>query len=84
MSKSRTADEQFILSLYEEAKKANDLSAEFNKYEIGHRAHINPKGVNAISKLLIQANFIKKGETEDDIYLTPNGERLALRILNET
>lgn len=83
MSKSRTTDERYILSLYEEAKKANDISTEFNKYEIGRRAHINPKGVDAISKLLIQANFIKKGEEPDSVYMTAHGEKLALRLLDE-
>lgn len=78
----RTPDERYILSLYEAANNAGDLETPFNRYEVGKMAHLNPKAVNAICKLLVQANFIiKSGEV--DIVMTRNGEQLALRLLGE-
>jgi hypothetical protein len=80
--KAYTTDEKFILSAYQTAKGLGDLSVHLNRYEVGKLAGINPKGCDAICKLLIQANFIRKA-SEDEIYLTDNGERLALRLLEE-
>jgi predicted transcriptional regulator len=79
---ARTKDERFVICLYENASKAEDLRKSFNKYEIGVQIGLQPKAVNTICKLLIQANFIKKnGEIE--IFLTSHGESLALRLLGE-
>ena len=74
--KHHTKDEIYIMCLYEEAEKSGDLEAVFDRYFIGTCAHMNPKGVNATCKLLVQANFIKKSG-EDGIYITPNGIRLV-------
>lgn len=79
---ARTTDEKLILALYEAAKNSGELSTRFNRYNIGKAAGIQPKGVDAICKLLIQANFIKK-EDPDFIYITPHGESLAKRLLEE-
>jgi hypothetical protein len=80
--KHRTKDENFILSLYEEAKKTGDVEQPIDRYQAGKHAGLNPKAVDAICKLLIQANFIRKsGEVE--IYLTSNGELLIERLLIE-
>lgn len=76
-----TPDERFILCAYE-ITKALGLSTIMNRYEVGKQAGLNPKGVDAICKLLIQANFIRKA-SEEEIYLTPHGEKLALRLLDE-
>ena len=79
---NRTKDENFIMCLYEEAEKTGDLEAVIDRYQAGNAAHIHPKGVDTICKLLIQANFIKKaGETE--VYLTPNGIRLVEKLREE-
>lgn len=80
--KSYTADERFILCAYQTAQALGDLSATLNRYDIGRQAGITAKGVNAICKLLVQANFIKK-VSEEEIYLTKNGEQLALRLREE-
>ena len=77
-----TKDENYVLSLYKATQEAGEAETPFNRYDIGERAGINPKAVNAICKLLIQANFIKKRE-EEEVYLTPHGEKLALQLLNE-
>ena len=80
--KARTPDERFILCAYQTAKALDDISTPQNRYEVGKLAGMNPEGVDAICKLLIQANFIKKN-SEEEIYLTQNGENLALRLLDE-
>ena len=80
--KARTPDERFIICAYQTAYALGDWSTPLNRYEVGKLAGINPKGADATCKLLIQANFIKKA-SEEDIYLTQNGERLALRLLEE-
>lgn len=79
---AHTKDEHFVIALYEAAKASGEIDTSFDKYAIGEMAKINPKAVDAICKLLIQANFIKKrGELE--IYLTSHGEKLALSLLEE-
>ena len=82
MSKARTKDERFVLSLYEEASKSGDVHVHLDRYYVGKLAGLQPKAVNTICNLLLQANFIKKGKN-DDIFLTKNGEDLALRIMSE-
>lgn len=79
---SKTKDENFVLWLYRTATEAGDIDLPFNKYVVGAKAGLNPKAVDAITKLLIQANFIKK-VGEDDVRITPHGEKLALRLLGE-
>ncbi len=81
-SRQHTKDEKLILCLYETAMGAGDLHTPFDRYEIGKKIGMHPKGTNTICVLLLQANFIKKGDG-DAIYLTKNGEELALRILRE-
>ena len=75
----RTKDENFIMSLYEEAEKTGDLENVIDRYQAGMAAHISPKGVDTICKLLLQANFIKKAN-ENEIYLTPNGIKLVEKL----
>ncbi len=79
---ARTKDENFVIWLYRTAVESGDLEGSFNRYDVGTRAGVNPKAVNAICKLLIQANFIRKS-SQEDIRLTPHGEQLALRLLGE-
>jgi hypothetical protein len=74
--KHHTKDELFMLCLYEEAERSGDFDSVFDRYEIGNKAHLHPKGVDAICKLLVQANFIKKSG-EEGIYITQNGINLV-------
>ena len=76
---NRTKDENYILSLYEEAEKTGNLEGAIDRYQAGRSANINEKGVDTICKLLIQANFIKKA-SENEVYLTPNGVKLVERL----
>ncbi len=80
--KTRTKDEKLIVCLYETALDANDIHAEYSRYVIGNKIGLHPKGIDTICVLLLQANFIKKGEG-DNIYLTKNGEELVHQILRE-
>jgi predicted transcriptional regulator len=82
MSKQRTKDENFILQLYLEAEKCGNFDQSFDRYEVGERSHLNPKAVDTICKLLVQANFIKKAD-ESQIYLTPHGQGLVRRLRAE-
>jgi hypothetical protein len=82
MSKQHTKDEKFVVCLYESAKKLGDKEASVNRYEAGALAHLQEKGVDAICKLLVQSNFIKK-DGEQDVFLTPRGIVLAEHLINE-
>ncbi len=78
--KAVTQDEKLMIMLYELSLKAGDLETKFNRYDLGQKVGLHDRGINAICKLLMQANFIKKsGET--DIYLTKNGVDLAIELL---
>ena len=76
---NRTKDENYIMSLYEEAEKLGDLEGVVDRHLAGLAAGISPKGADTICKLLIQANFIKKAD-ENGVYLTPNGIRLVEKL----
>ena len=78
---STTKDEQFILSLYCTVEESSEKSV-FNRYEIGLKAGLQPKAVDAICKLLIRSNFIKK-MSEEEIFITARGRELALYLLRE-
>ncbi|CDZ80661.1 hypothetical protein BN1013_01179 [Candidatus Rubidus massiliensis] len=80
--KSHTQDEKFVLSLFEEVKFLEEKDVPFDRYIIGRKAGISEKAVDAICKLLVQANFIKKA-SQNEIYLTPHGEKLANRLSEE-
>ena len=78
----RTKDESYLLSLCEEALKQGSKEIPIDRYRAGEKAGIHPKGVDAICKLLIQANFIKKSG-ESSVYLTPHGIKLIDKLLLE-
>lgn len=79
---SKTKDEQFVLWLYRTAQEAGDVEMPLNRYDVGAKAGLHPKAVNAICRLLVQANFIRKAG-EDEVRLTPHGAKLAERLLGE-
>lgn len=79
---SKTKDEQFVLWLYRMAKESGDVEMPLNRYDVGAKAGLHPKAVNAICRLLVQANFIRK-VGEDEVRLTPHGTQLAERLLGE-
>lgn len=82
VGKQRTKDEHYIICLYEEAQKSGHIETPLNRYAVGEIAHLQARAVDAICKLLIQANFIKKSG-EEEVYLTKHGESLVQRLLSE-
>jgi predicted transcriptional regulator len=81
---STTKDERFVLALYKKAKESGNIENTFNCYEIGSSVGLQFRAVDAICRLLIQSNFIKKKKGEDEIYLTPRGIELAENLLSES
>lgn len=77
--KHYTKDENYVLALYEEAVERGGAENPVDRYVAGTRAGLNTKGVDAICKLLVQTNFIKK-ESETEVYLTPHGLKLVERL----
>lgn len=77
-----TKDERYVLSLFEMATEMGDLGSNLNKYAAGDRIGIHEKSVNNISKLLIQANFIKK-IGEEEVVFTKRGLELAEKLSNQ-
>lgn len=83
MKKGQTKDEIFMLKLHQIALKLGDETAEVDRYVIGRAIGQNDRGIDTMTRNLLQANFVKKGEGSN-IYLTSNGLRLLeeLRKLN--
>jgi predicted transcriptional regulator len=79
---SYTKDEIYILTLHAAALKADDCEQPFNKYDIGTAAGMHARGVDATTKLLLRANFIKKS-SEEEIFLTAHGRKLAESLLEK-
>ena len=79
---SKTKDERFVLALYKIANETGDPENTCNKYEVGNTIALHYRAVDAICRLLVQANFIKRAG-EEEIYLTPHGLKLAEQLLGE-
>lgn len=77
---ARTKDEKFLIALYEAALETDQIDHPFDRYEIAKMINLHPKGADTICTLLLQANFIKKGEGKD-VYLTTNGESLVKSLI---
>ncbi len=72
---TKTKDEKYLLTLYEMAMESGELDTEFHRYDVATRALLTEKSADAICKLLIQANFIKKNDKM--VYITQHGANLA-------
>lgn len=73
--KSRTKEEKFLIAAYEAAKATGDAEAEIDRYVVGQRIGLHPRGINTICQELTQANFIRKrGDTA--IVVTDHGVKL--------
>jgi hypothetical protein len=80
--KATTKDELFLVKLYQMASERGDPHEEVDRYSVGRAIGQNDKGIDTISRMLAQANFIKKGEGTA-VYLTPHGLNLVHRLLEE-
>lgn len=76
---ARTKEEKFLVAVYETALTLGDFSHEVNRYEVGQKIGLHPKGIDTICNQLAQANFIKKRGAEE-ITMTENGLRLIKDI----
>ena len=74
-----TKDEIYLLAVYDLAVASGDPENAVDRYVAGTHAGISERAVNAISNLLIKANFIKKSD-EQGVYLTPHGISLVKQL----
>jgi hypothetical protein len=75
--KATTKDELFLIKLHELALLRGDYEQEIDRFVIGRAIGQNDRGINAIVVLLAKANFVKKGEVDNAVYLTPLGLELV-------
>ena len=80
--KATTKDELFLLKLHEFALAKGNPYEEIDIYSIGKAIGQNDKGTSTISRLLAQANFVKKGE-ENAVFLTDHGLKLVHLLLGQ-
>ena len=75
----KTADEKFVLKVYEMAMQDGDQTTEVNFKEAGMQIGEIGKKINNIVGLLCNSGFaIKKGDST--IALTPKGIKLAIDL----
>ncbi|MBA3603506.1 MAG: hypothetical protein H0W50_07690 [Parachlamydiaceae bacterium] len=75
-----TKDEKFLIALYRAAMEKGVVDHPFDRYEVAQKINLHPKGADTICVLLLQANFIKKGEGKE-VYLAQNGEDLVKSLI---
>lgn len=73
--KARTKEEKFLIAVYETALSLGDVQSEVDRYEVGQKIGLHPRGIDTICNVLAQANFIKKRGSAM-IIITENGRRL--------
>jgi len=79
-SRGLTKDERFLVTLYETAEREGDVFTPINRHKIAKMIGLQERATYTITRSLLQTNFIKKSG-EIDVFLTPNGERIVLGIL---
>ena len=78
--KATTKDELFLIKLHEMANRLGGPHEEVDRYTVGRAIGQNDRGIDTITRLLAQANFIKKGQ-KAAIYLTEHGLRLVNHLI---
>ena len=68
----KTADEKFLLKIYELASASGDLKNEVDAIFVGHEIGENDKKIQNIVKLLSRSSFIKKID-DNNVILTQKG-----------
>ena len=74
--RAKTKDEIFMMRLYEEALKKDDIEDSVDRYYIGTLAGLHATAVDTICNLLAQANFIRK-HGKEEISITPHGSEVS-------
>jgi predicted transcriptional regulator len=77
--KSRTKEEKFLIAAYETAMGLGDISYEVDRYSVGQKMGLHPRGINTICQELTQANFIKKSGATG-IFVTDHGVKLIKEL----
>lgn len=80
--KARTKEEKLLIALHEEALALGDPEAEVDRYKVGQRIGLHPKGIDIICRDLAQGNFIKKRGPEL-LFVTDHGRKLIKELLEE-
>lgn len=75
---SYTKDEHYLVTAYKE-----EPDEEFDRYEVGEKARLSPKGVDTIVLQLIRGNFLRK-RSENLVILTEVGKEVARSLLNQS
>lgn len=77
--KARTKEEKLLVAIYDQAMAEGDQDTEVDRYSVGQKIGLHPRGINTICNELAQANFIKKrGET--GVVITPQGVNLIQQL----
>jgi len=77
--KGYTKDELYLLKLHSMALTQGNPHAEIDRYVVGRAAGYNDKSVDSLVRLLLQANFLKKGEG-NALYFTAHGLSLIEQL----
>lgn len=80
--KARTKEEKLLIAFHEEALSLGDPEAEVDRFKVGQKMGLHPKGIEIICRDLAQVNFIKKVGPEL-LIVTDNGRRLIKEILED-
>ncbi len=75
--KATTKDELYMLKLFDIANRRGDAQSEVDRFEVGRAIGLQDRAIETITRLLLQANFVKKGDEENTLYLTDHGLRLV-------
>lgn len=75
--KGKTADERFLIKLYEMATQRGNPFEEIDFREVAHAIGQKETAMKNIVKHLAQANFIKKSD-DVKVYLTQHGCNFVL------
>lgn len=81
MNQSFTKDERYLVTAYQEFLKQTDSDFEMDRYQVGQKANLSPKGVDTIVLQLIRGNFLRK-RSEELVVLTEVGKEVARSLLN--
>ncbi|MBS3904109.1 MAG: hypothetical protein KGZ39_02140 [Simkania sp.] len=79
IKKSFTKEEQYLLKLHQMALDLGEETAEVDRYIVGRAVGQNDRSIDSLTRQLLQANFVKKGEG-NALYLTANGLRLLEQL----
>lgn len=80
--KQKTKEEKFLIAVYEAALATGNIENSVDRYEVGQKIGLHPRGINTICNELAQANFIKKRGSEE-VAITSNGITLIQRLKDE-